>query len=511
MGGAGARRTPFVIALLGGSLLLGGCGLFDEPEATPPTPKASPSLPEASGLARYYEQDVQWQDCFESECARIEVPLDYDDPDGPSVEIALTRVPATGERVGSLFVNPGGPGGSAVEYAKAADYIVTPAIREHYDIVGVDPRGVATSSPVRCQTDEEIDALIAADGTPDDAAEEQFLIDESSAIGERCAQNADAVYAHMGTADSARDLDVARAVIGEDNLTYLGKSYGSLLGATYAELFPDRVGRMVLDGALPASLDLVTVTREQAESFEVSLRDFVEDCLGKANCPLSGTVDEAVQQLRDWLASLDADPIPGEGRDLNEALASYAVLSYLYFPSYDYPELRSALNSAMKKNDPEPLLTLLDERISRTPDGRFLDNSTDAFYAVTCLDRPFTGTVEDVQRYAQEWPTTAPTFGEGLAWGLLACRDWPATDEAVTTTRAEGSNPIMVVSTTHDPATPYHWGVQMADELENAVLVTRGAFGHTGYYEGSGCVDGAVDAYLLRGELPSEDPLCADG
>ncbi len=237
----------------------------------------------------------------------------------------------------------------------------------------------------------------------------------------------------------------------------------------------------------------------------------MEDCLGKANCPLSGTADEAVQQLRDWLVSLDANPIPGEDRDLNEALASYAVLSYLYFPSYDYPELRSALNSAMTKDDPEPLLTLLDQRISRTPDGRFLDNSTDAFYAVTCLDRPFTGTVEDVQRYAQEWPTTAPTFGEGLAWGLLACRDWPATDEPVTSTRAEGSNPIMVVSTTHDPATPYHWGVQMADELENAVLVTRGAFGHTGYYEGSGCVDSAVDAYLLLGQLPSEDPLCADG
>ena len=506
------RRSPGAVAALTAcTALLAGCGLLGAPDATPPTPVASPTEPTPSGLARYYDQQVAWQDCFESECARVEVPLDYDDPDGASVDVAVTRIPATGERIGTLFVNPGGPGGSAVDYAKAADYIVTPAIREHYDIVGVDPRGVATSTPVRCQSDAQIDALIAADGTPDDAGEEQALIEESVAIGERCAENADAVYAHMGTADSARDLDVVRAVIGEDDFTYLGKSYGTLLGATYAELFPERVGRMVLDGALPASLDLVTVTREQAEAFEVSLRHFVEDCLEYENCPLSGSVDEAVQQLRDWLTGLDARPLLGEDRDLNEALASYAVLSYLYFPAYDYPELRSALNSAMTQADPAPLLALLDQRISRAPDGRYLDNSTDAFYAVTCLDRPFTGTVEDVRRYVEEWPATAPTFGEGLAWGLLACRDWPATSEPVTSTRAEGANPILVVSTTHDPATPYHWGVELADQLDNAALVTRGAFGHTGYYEGSSCVDDAVDAYLLRGELPSEDPLCADG
>lgn len=506
--GASVAALATLIASAG---LLAGCGMLANAEATPPSPVASPSGPPVTGLARYYEQDVRWQDCFESECARIEVPLDYADPDGASIDVSVTRVPATGERIGTLFVNPGGPGGSAVDYAKAADLIVSPAIREHYDIVGVDPRGVAGSTPVRCQTDEQIDALIAADGTPDDAGEEQQLIDESTAIGERCAANADAVYAHMGTVDSARDLDVVRAVIGEDDFTYLGKSYGTLLGATYAELFPERVGRMVLDGALPASLDLVTVTREQAEAFEESLRNFVEDCLQHDNCPLSGTVDEAVQQLRDWLTSLDDRPLTGKDRDLNEALASYAVLSYLYFPSYDYPELRSALNSAMTEQDPEPLLTLLDQRISRSPDGRYLDNSTDAFYAVTCLDRPFTGTVEDVQRYAQEWPTTAPTFGEGLAWGLLACRDWPASAETITSTRAEGANPILVVSTTHDPATPYHWGVELADQLDNAALVTRGAFGHTGYYEGSDCVDTAVDAYLLRGDLPAEDPLCADG
>lgn len=529
-------RTARLAVVLASAVTLTGCGLFGQPEATTPTrpvispsasasdsassatsdatasaPAASPSA-SAPDLSRFYDQKVKWRNCGIADCATIVVPLDYADPEGPTVDLAITRVKATGDKVGSLFVDPGGPGGSAVDYAKAADYIVSDAIRENFDVVGLDPRGVGYSSPVECITDAQLDELGAADGTPDTAAEEQETIDLSALPGEGCAKNAAPLFAHVGTADAARDLDVARALVGDETFNYLGKSYGTMLGATYAELFPDRVGRMVLDGVLPASLDLVEVTKGQADAFEVALRDFVADCQKHDDCPLTGSVDAGVAQVQDFLAGLDANPLPGRGgekRELNEPLGSYAILSNLYFPGLDYGRLRPALAAAMGNGDPTKLFALLDERISRNPDGRYSDNSGQAFYAVTCLDRPFTGTVDDIKALAEEWKATAPTFGPALAWGLLPCKDWPATSEPVTSTVAKGSNPILVVSTRKDPATPYQWGPLVADELDNGHLVTYEGVGHTAYGEGSSCVDDAVDQYLLKGTVPKKDLTCS--
>ncbi len=517
-------RRQFAV-MLAVVLTLSGCGLFGEPEAVPPTrpesgqsspgdatgsgpPSVSASPTAAPDLSRFYGQDVTWTNCGDADCATIVAPLDYSDPDGATIDLAITRVKATGDKIGSLFVNPGGPGGSAVDYAKAADYIVSPSLRESFDIVGLDPRGVGYSDPVDCMTDRQIDDLAAADGTPDGAAEEQQLIEDSAIPGAGCAEGAAPDFAHVGTVDAARDLDLARELVKDETLTYLGKSYGTMLGATYAELFPDRVGRMVLDGVLPASLDLAEVTKGQADAFELSVRDFAEDCLTHNDCPLSGSVDQAVGQLQDFLAGLDSDPLPGKDRDLNEPLGSYAVLSNLYFPGYDYPRLRSALAAAMDNRDPDPLFALLDDRTSRGPDGRYLDNSTEAFYAVTCLDRPYEGTVDDVRALAEEWKATAPTFGPALAWGLLPCKDWPASTQTITQTVAAGSNPILVVSTRQDPATPYEWGELVAGQLDNARLVTFEGVGHTAYGDGNGCVDGAVDDYLLKGTLPEDGLVC---
>lgn len=527
-----ARRQSAVAVLASAAalaLLLGGCS-SSEPDAVPPTrpstpaasmpddaPSASPASPSSSlaaapDLTRFYEQRIDWRNCGAADCGTFEAPLDYTDPDGPTIELGITRVKATGEAIGSLFVNPGGPGGSAVEYAKAADYVVSEDVRRRFDIVGLDPRGVGRSAPVECLTDEQLDALGAVDGTPDSPAEEQEVARLAADVGAGCARDSDPVYAHVGTADAARDLDLARALVGDDTLSYLGKSYGTMLGATYAELFPDRVGRMVLDGVLPASLDIVQVTREQAVAFEVALRDFASYCLAQDDCPLTGSVDDAVRQVQEWLASLDAAPLPGRGgeeRELNEALAAYAVLSNLYFPGSDYPRLRSALAAAMDRSDPTELLSLLDSRISRGPDGRYLDNSTEAFYAITCLDRPYTGGVDDVRALAEQWRAEAPTFGPALAWGLLTCADWPVSGEQITSTVAKGSNPILVVSTRKDPATPYQWGQLLVDELDNAALVTYEGVGHTAYRDGSSCVDEAVDRYLLTGVVPAEDPVCS--
>lgn len=518
-------RPPRQFAVLLASIaLLSSCGLMGEPEAvapsrpssdastTGPAPQPSPqpsgSPSAAPDLSRFYEQQVKWTSCGDADCATIVAPLDYANPEGGTIDLAISRVKATGDRIGSLFVNPGGPGGSAVGYAKSADYIVSPSVREYFDIVGLDPRGVGLSDPVECLTDSQLDELGATDGTPDSAEEEQRVIDASALPGAGCARKSDPRFAHVGTVDAARDLDLARALVKDETLTYLGKSYGTMLGATYAELFPDRVGRMVLDGVLPASLDLVEVTKGQADAFEVAVLDFARDCLTHADCPFSGSPDRAVGQLQDWLASLDAAPIPGDDRDLNEPLAAYAVLANLYFPGYDYPRLRAALAAAIERDDPTQVLDILDARISRGPDGRYLDNSTEAFYAVTCLDRPFTGTVDDVKALAEEWKATAPTFGPALAWGLLPCKDWPASSERVTRTVAEGSNPILIVSTRKDPATPYQWGTLLAGELENATLVTYEGVGHTAYGD-SACVDDAVDRYLLKGTVPKKELVCS--
>lgn len=495
------------MSIAGTVLLIAACG---GPSATPiPTPTV-PSVEQPSpDLSRFYGQQVRWTNCGNADCTKVQVPLDYANPDGPALTLAVTRVPATGERIGSLFVNPGGPGSSAFDYAKAADAIVSDDIRQAYDIIGVDPRGVGASEPVECLTDKERDALLELDGTPDSPQEEQAIVDESTAFAERCREKGGSLVTHIGTVEAARDMDIVRAVAGDPSFNYLGLSYGTSLGAVYAELFPKRVGRMVLDGALPPSLGLVEITKGQAEGLEYAFNDFARDCSTHDDCPFAGEPRDVAEQLSDYLVSLDQNPVMVGDRVLNEAVATYAVLSWLYFPATDYPRLREALADLVAKDDGRPLLDLLDERQARSPDGEYLDNSTDAFYAITCADTTETVTQDEVRRYAKEWQSTAPVFGEALAWGLVACNEWPrAATRPVTQTAAKGSAPILVVSTRHDPATPYPWGVRLADDLENGHLLTWEGTNHTAYLSGSACIDDAVDAYLLRGALPAEGATC---
>ena len=498
----------WVIATVFAGLTLVGCSRAPEPVPLP-EPSATESTAETDELAQYYEQELDWRDCGDAECTRITVPLDYSNIDGRTTELSVTRVPATGDAIGSLLVNPGGPGGSAFDYARAADYIVSPEIRESFDIVGVDPRGVAKSDPIRCLTDAEVDELYAADGTPDDATEAAQVVEDSRRLAQACEENAGAVWQYMDTTANARDMDIVRSLVGDRVLNYLGKSYGTAIGATYAELFPTRVGRMVLDGVLPITLTQEEVTFGQAVAFEESVRDFAADCADSGDCPFPGSASDVETALRDFLANLDSRPLPTDsGRELTQSLGNYAVLSFLYFPGGDYPRLRNALGDAVEGGDGTALLSLVDERVNRAPDGRYLDNSADSFFAVTCADMPYDGTAEDVARLAQEWRAQAPTFGESLAWGLLTCANWPVESERFDSVTAQGSAPILVVSTTQDPATPYQWGVDLARSLDNGHLITWNATNHTAYKEGSSCVDDAVDEYLLTGEVPQGDLSC---
>lgn len=489
--------------------LITGCGGINVTAPSAPQSQSDSAL--TPDLEVFYNQELQWRDCGDADCTTFEVPLDYQDPKGDRVELAMTKVRARGESIGSLFVNPGGPGGSAFEYAKAADYIVSDQIRESFDVVGVDPRGVGQSETIRCFTDEQIDAQISADGSPDSELEESRLILDAGFIGAACKNKNNPLIAHMSTVEVAKDMDIARALVGDPVMNLLGKSYGTAIGTTYIALFPDRVGRMVLDGVLPTHLNQLELTQAQAQEFEVLLRYFVSDCLEQSDCPLTGSVDQGVQQIQQFLSDLDSQPLMGDNeRELTQSLATFAIVSYLYFPEYDFPDLRSGLTAAMNQGDPNPLLKLLDQRISRGPDGRYTDNSTDAFYAVSCLDYPVTQNIDEVRDFANQLAISSPTFGESFGWGALACKDWPYAAQQKVDIVANTSTPIMLVGTENDPATPLQWAEEVATKLGNAELVIwKGGYNHTAYLEANECVTDRVDAYLLEGTIsPGTTTTC---
>ncbi len=495
--------------MLAAAGLLVGCTTDSAPSAGE---AEAPSVAPAD-LGAYYQQDLRWSSCGgQFECTTLRVPRDYDDPAGSGdLDVEVVRLPASGgDRLGSLVVNPGGPGGSGVEYARAARAIVTGQVLDAYDIVGFDPRGVGSSDPVDCVTDAELDVLIAADPTPEDAAEAEELVALTGSVGPACQDRSPQITPWMDTRSVARDMDVLRAALGEEQLHYLGKSYGTAIGTVYAEQFPANVGRFVLDGALPVDLSSEEISRGQAAGFEVALERFVADCRNQQDCPLQAqTVADGVAEVRAFLGSLQSAPLPaGAGRELNEALAVTAVLYYLYFPPGDWSLLRQGLRDGFD-GDGSLLLAMLEQRLERDPaSGTYRTNSQEAFYAVSCLDRP-TRSIGQVAQDADTWAEDSPTFGPFLAWSDAICAQWPI--PAVGEPRevaADGAAPILVVSTQYDPATPYEWGVRMVETFADAALVSFNGDGHTAYFNGSACVDDAVDAYLLRGTVPAADPRC---
>ncbi len=509
---------PTRLLMVGAAVLIAvaGCTASNaEPQPTPSGSFLSSDAPSASGdLASFYGQKVRWEGCGGGfDCTKLKVPADYGNPGEGFLELDVVRVRAKDPK-GSLILNPGGPGGSGVDYARAARAVLTPQLADAYDVVGFDPRGVVNSSPVDCIDDSKLDALFASDGTPDTPQEVADLAATSKLFGVGCESKSPQVAPYMDTESAARDMDILRAVLGDEKLNYLGKSYGTYLGAQYAELFPDKVGRMVIDGVLPSSLDSDEITLGQAKAFDVVLRRFVSDCITQDDCPLPRDVDAGVARIQQFLADLDQNPIPGTGdRMLTEALGTYAILSYLYFPPNDWDILRFGLDAAFQ-GDGSVLMDMMDDRIQRNPDGTFANNGNEAFYAVSCLDRPAVGGVDHAADLAEKWAAEAPVFGPYMAWGNLPCWQWPmgtGTAEAAgdpPVFRAEGSAPILVVTTKYDPATPYEWGVQVADEFDNATLLTYDGDGHTAYTSGSSCIDKAVDAYLLEGALPAEGTVC---
>ena len=472
----------------------------------------SANPPGNRALRPFYTQKLDWRDCDRDfECATVEVPVDYQAPDGETLDIAVARRPATGgKRIGSLFVNPGGPGASGIDYAQRSP--VSKQLGERYDLVGFDPRGVAESAPVECMNDKQTDEFLAADGSPDSAAEEREAVRLGKRLGQLCASNTGDHLAHVGTADAARDLDILRAALGDEQLHYLGKSYGTYLGAVYAELFPRRVGRLVLDGAMDPSLSLQGILRGQAIGFERALKSFAADCSRHRACPLPADPDRAVEAVAALVERADAQPLRGtDGRPVTQSLALLGVAAALYDAGTGWAALRQAL-AAAEVGDGRVLLLLADFYADRGPGGKYASNSNDANPAINCLDRPGEGGVPAIRRFAQGLAQESPVFGAFVGWSALVCLDWPvAAPSGPGTLRAAGAKPILVIGTTRDPATPYEWARALAGQLESGRLLTYEGDGHTAYRQGDNCVDDAVDGYLLPGSCPTRAPAAGEG
>ncbi len=504
------------IAVVGGALalalVLSGCvGSFvPKPASTVSTP-----FPEkvAADLKPFYDQVLHWKSCETGfQCATATAPLDWADPSKSTISLALIRKPATGKRLGSLLVNPGGPGASGYDFVKSSlSTAVDPRLAASYDIVGFDPRGVGRSTAVKCYDDPaQMDAFLF-DIPPDPVGSDAWIADNAAsnaAFGQQCLKYSGDLLGYVDTNSAARDLDLLRATLGDRKLNYLGYSYGTLLGASYAELFPKKTGHLVLDGALDPATSDFEVTETQAKGFESAMRAYLKDCLTGSDCPFRGTVDQAMTTVRGILDALDASPLrASDGRELGSASMFDAIILPLY--SQSNWKYLNTLFTDVEGGSADFAFQLTDSYYERNSDGTYADNSTEAFIAINCLDYKSTSDIATMRTEAAELEKVAPVFGPQMAYGDTSCEDWPykATRDRKPIA-AKGSAPIIVVGTTNDPATPYVWAQRLAKELQNGHLVTRKGEGHTGYNKGNSCVDDAVDDFFLSNTVPTRDPHC---
>jgi pimeloyl-ACP methyl ester carboxylesterase len=472
-----------------------------EPGATQPDGTGPPQTAPAT------DGTIDWDAYSDGvETGTLAVPIDYSDPSKGTFELFLARHLATDpdERIGSLLVNPGGPGFGGSDYALYADGVYGESLLERFDIIGWDPRGTGLSEPaIDCI--EDYDRYFATnDITPDDDEEKQQIVDRAKEFSELCVENNGDFLLHVGTNNSARDMDSIRRALGEDEISYFGFSYGSELGATWATLFPDTVRAAVLDGASDPNADPLDSSLQQVRGFERSVATFLAQCSDDDDCAFhnGGDAERAFDEL---MQRLDEDPIPTEpGRaDATRQVALQAVAQAMYSDAL-WDDLEEAL-AAAQGGDGSGLLALYDQYYVRNADGTY-DNSLEAFQTISCMDTAERQTVEEEDAEAELFNEAAPRFAPHTVGGYFCTFFPPAPDPRVEIT-GEGAGPILVVGTTGDPATPLESTESMADALEAGVLLVVEADQHTGYHVND-CSRSTVEDYLVDLELPDDGLVC---
>ncbi|MDR1153057.1 MAG: alpha/beta hydrolase, partial [Bifidobacteriaceae bacterium] len=491
------------------------------PAAAAPAADDGPRLAALAPTARtkavqwYYDQEVEWGDCTEKglECATIKAPLKWTKPGGRKITIAIARDKAKKQPAasGAILVNPGGPGASGIDSLAVLSSMFGAKVKARYDIVGFDPRGVGASSAVRCTAKTSQMHRHLAEWFPNTHDGRVAAKKAARSWGNQCRKLTGPLLGQVDTVSAAKDMDIIRAVLGQSTLSYVGWSYGSKLGAVYAELFPKRVGRLVLDGAINPAADAGAAAAAQLKGFEDSLGAWAEDCVAQGACAIGGTVPEVLTAVHDLLARCGTEPLPTatKGRRVTTSLAFVGVLMTLYDNAY-WPLLTLGLANAIHGNDGSVLLMLADAYNSF--DGqRYANNMLTANQAINCLDYPSADSTQAQTQVAIDAAIAqAPVLGEfWMGNGISQCAHWPyrstATPHAVkSTTKA----PILVIGTTGDPATPYTNAIELTKQLRTATLLTFQGEGHTAFGRGNACVNAVVNRYLLTGKVPREGRIC---
>ena len=453
---------------------------------------------------------IVWTTCdgstnTEVECGNIEVPFDYADPEQGSFVLYVKKHNAASpaDRIGSMMVNPGGPGFGGSSLADDAQYYFSQDLIDRFDIIAWDPRGTGESTPaVDCV--DTFDEYFGLDSPPETPEEKQALIDASQAFNDKCAENSGTILPYISTQASAQDINSLRLALGEEKVSFFGFSYGSELGTTWATMFPETVRAIVVDGAVDPNASSTEEGMNQAKGFEGQLATFLKQCSEKTTCAFhnGGKAEAAFDKL---VLDIDATPleVSKDRTPVTQGVLFTAVAQAMY-SDYYWPQLSEALDAA-QNGEGKGILQLYDDYYQRKDDGTY-GNELEAFLAISCLDDPGASSVEDVDSHIEEFIAAAPRLGGNFAYGY-SCALWPVKQAAKVNITGKGAGPIVVVGTTGDPATPLDSTRKMALGLEQGILIVVDANQHTGY-GANNCVVKAVDDYLIKLTVPKNETTC---